>query len=247
MLDRRPADGVTRATRATRVGLVAGAAGPILTWALSILVIASWPGYDPVRQSVSLLATAPLGWLMSISFALSGILGAAWAIGLSAVLGASARHRAIVRWLLLLQALIAFGFAILPTDPTGTPVSLVGSLHLADFYAYALTMPLTLLALGLVIRLDPAWSAAGATRPTFLAAALALASIALVPATIDGPLTPWLGLLERVFIAIPSVWQVYAALVAWRLVPSRAAVASATADAVAVDTPDGVTSGGVTA
>lgn len=216
MLDRRP-------DLATRAGLVAGFAGPILTWALSVVVIAGWPGYDPIRQSVSLLATAPLGWLMTISFALSGILGAAWAIGLSAVLGVTARYRAIVRWLLLLQAVIAFGFALLPTDPTGAPTSLVGSLHLADFYAYALTMPLTLLALGLVMRLDPRWVAAGAARPTLLAAGLALVAIALVPATVDGPLTPWLGLLERVFIAIPSVWQVYAAVVAWRLGPAGGA------------------------
>lgn len=215
MLDRRRQLG-------TRAGLAAGIAGPILTWGLSIVVIAGWPGYDPVRQSVSLLATAPLGWLMTISFALSGILGAAWALGLSAVLGVSSRHRAIVRWLLLLQALIAFGFALFPTDPSGAPTSVVGSLHLADFYAYALTMPLTLLALGLVMRLDPRWSAttlAGvpAVRLTLLAAGLAVVSIALVPATIDGPLTPWLGLLERVFIAIPSVWQVYVALIAWRV------------------------------
>ena len=213
-----------RDDRRLRLEILAGALGPILTWALSIVVIAGWPGYDPIRLSVSLLATAPLGWLMTVSFALSGILGAAWALGLSAVLGANPRHRAIVRWLLLLQAVIAFGFALLPTDPTGAPASFVGELHLADFYAYALTMPLTLLALGLVMRLDPRWAAgspgvprAGAARPTLVAAALALVSIALVPATIDGPLTPWLGLLERLFIAIPSAWQVYAAVIAWRI------------------------------
>lgn len=217
--------------RLTRAGLIAGFAGPILAWALSVVVIAGWPGYDPIRQSVSLLATAPLGWLMTVSFALSGILGAAWALGLSAVLGVDARHRAIVRWLLLLQALIAFGFALLPTDPTGAPVSFVGALHLADFYAYALTMPLTLLALGLVMRPDPRWARAGAVRPTFVAAALAVVSIALVPATVDGPLTPWLGLLERVFIAIPSVWQVCAAVIAWRLA-HRGAPSPSAADAV---------------
>lgn len=213
-------------SRALELEILAGAIGPILTWVLSLVVIAGWPGYDPIRQSVSLLATAPLGWLMTVSFALSGILGAAWALGLSAVLGVNPRHRAIVRWLLVLQAVIAFGFAILPTDPSGAPTSVVGSLHLADFYAYAMTMPLTLLALGLVIRLDPRWSAAGAVRPTLVAAGLALASIALVPATIDGPLTPWLGLLERVFIAIPSVWQVYAAVIAWRIASLAAAPAA---------------------
>jgi len=197
------------------LGIVAGAVGPILTWGLTFVVIAGWPGYDPIRQSISLLADAPLGWIQTLAFALSGILGVAWALGLSSVLGATQRDRTVVRVLLVVQAAIAFGFAILPTDPVGAPVTTTGTLHLVDFYAYALTMPLTLLALGLVMRRDPSWH--GSVRPTLLAAWLAIVSIALVPATIDGPLTPWLGLLERLFVAIPSIWQIGAAAVAWRI------------------------------
>lgn len=202
------------------LGILAGAAAAIVPWLLSVVVILGWPGYDPIRQSISLLATAPLGWLMTAAFAIAGLLGVAWALALPSVLGSPARprDRALVRALLLLQAAIALGFAILPTDPSGAPVSTVGLLHLVDFYLYAVTMPLTLLALGLVMRRDPRWH--GSARPTLVAALLAIASIALVPATIDGPLTPWLGLLERVFVAIPSMWQLGAALVAWRLVRS---------------------------
>jgi len=207
--------------RGTALGILAGIVGPILTWALTIVVIASWPGYDPISQSISILVTAPLGWVLTVSFAISGLVGVAWAFGLSAVLGSTSRNRAIVRWLLLLQAAISFGFAILPTDPEGAPVTAVGTLHLYDFYLYAVTMPLTLLALGLVMRRDPRWQ--GSVRPTLLAAALALISIALVPATIDGPLTPWLGLLERLFVAIPSIWQVGAGIVAWRQLGSARA------------------------
>jgi hypothetical protein len=29
--------------------------------------------------------------------------------------------------------------------------------------------------------------------------------------------TPWLGVLERLYVTIPSVWQVGAGIVAWRL------------------------------
>ncbi len=210
--------------RGTDVAILAGIAAPLASWGLTCVVIASWPGYDPVRQSISLLVAAPLGWLQTLAFAVSGVLGVAWAFGLAGVLGTSPRHRSIVRGLLLLQAVIAFGFAILPTDAEGVPMTMVGALHLADFYLYAGSMPLTLAVIGLVMRRDPRWR--GATGPTLAAAGLALVSIALVPATIDGPLTPWLGLLERLFVVIPSVWQAGAGLAAWRRRAGRLAAPS---------------------
>lgn len=207
--------GPGRRRTALRVGIAAGIAAPIVAWLLTVIAIATWPGYDPIRQSISILADAPLGWLQTAAFAASGLLGVAWAFGLSRVLGASARDRGIVRGLLLLQAVIAFGFAVLPTDPIGAATTTVGALHLVDFYLYSVTMPLTLLAVGLLMRRDPRWR--GSVRPTLVAAGLVLIGIALVPATLDGPLTPWLGLLERGFVAIPSIWQVGVGLVAWRL------------------------------
>ncbi len=214
--------------RGTDAAILAGIAAPIASWGLTVIIIAAWPGYDPVRQSISLLVAAPLGWLQTVAFVIGGAFGIAWAFGLSSVLGASPRDRSIVRALLLVQAVIALGFAILPTDPEGVPMTTVGALHLADFYLYAVSMPVTLAAIGLVMRRDPRWR--GIVRPTLAAAGLALASIALVPATVDGPLTPWLGLLERLFVAIPSAWQVGAGLAAWRRRDGRVAARSGRAD-----------------
>ncbi|MEO8462356.1 MAG: DUF998 domain-containing protein [Chloroflexota bacterium] len=194
--------------------ILAGVAAPVISWGLSVVVIATWPGYDPLSQSISLLANAPLGWLQTVAFAAGGCLGLAWAVGLSSVLGATRRDRVVVRALLLVQALITFAFAIFPTDPTGTPMSVIGRLHLADFYAYSVTMPLTLLVVGFVMRRDPRWQAAA--RPTLLAAALVILATLLVPLTVDGPLTPWLGLLERLYVAIPSVWQLGVGMAALR-------------------------------
>ena len=212
--------------RPSRVGIAAGIAAPIVSWSLSVVVIAAWPGYDPVAESISSLANAPFGWLQTVAFAISGLFGVAWAFGLSSVLGSTARDRALVRGLLLLQAVIAFAFAILPTDPEGAPTTLIGRLHLLDFYLYALTMPLILLVLALVMRRDPRWQ--GGVRPTLLAAGLVVVATALVPATLDGPLTPWLGLLERLYVAIPSIWQVAVGVAAWRL--AAGAVRSAALD-----------------
>ena len=196
-------------------GIAAGIAAPIVSWSLSVVVIVTWPGYDPVAQSISSLANAPLGWLQTVAFTISGLLGVAWAFGLSSVLGSTARDRALVRGLLLLQAVIGLGFAILPTDPDGVATTMIGRLHLLDFDLYALTMPLTLVVLALVMRRDPRWRVAAG--PTFLAAGLVVVAAALVPATLAGPLTPWLGLLERLYVAIPSIWQVAVGVAAWRL------------------------------
>ena len=210
-----------RRTPVATAGILAGIAAPIVSWGLSAVVIAGWPGYDAISQSISLLAVAPLGWLQTVAFAVSGILGAAWAFGLSGVLGATSRDQAIVRGLVLLQAAVTIAFAIFPTDPDGVPISAIGQIHLANFYLYSVTMPLTLLVLGLVMRRDPRWR--GGARPTLFAAGLVVLATALVPATIEGPLTPWLGLLERLYVAIPSVWQVGVGLVAWRLARSTSA------------------------
>lgn len=190
----------------TRLALLAGIAAPVVAWGLSLAVIAGWPGYDPIADSISLLANAPLGWLQTLAFLVSGILGVAFALGLSRVLGATPGQRSVVRGLLLLQAALAIGFALFPTDREARGITTVGRIHLAIFYAYAVTMPLTLLAIGRVMRLDPRWL--GLAGTTIAAALVVIASSALVPLTLDGPLTPWLGLLERIYVAIPSIWQV---------------------------------------
>ena len=205
-------------------GIAAGMAAPIVSWSLSVVVIATWPGYDPVAQSISSLANAPLGWLQTVAFAISGSLGVTWVFGLSSVLGSTARDCALVRGLLLLQAVIAFGFAILPTDPAGAPTTVIGRLHLFAFYLYAVTMPLTLVVLALVMRRDQRWR--GGVRFTLLAAGLVVVATVLVPATVDGPLTPWLGLLERLYVAVPSIWQVGAGVAAWRLATGSASSAT---------------------
>ncbi len=105
-----------------RAGIAAGIAAPIVSWSLSAVVIMTWPGYDPISQSISSLAGAPLGWLQTLAFTVSAVLGAAWAFGLAGVLGSTARDRTLVRGLLLLQAGIILGFALLPTDPEGVPI-----------------------------------------------------------------------------------------------------------------------------
>ena len=185
--------------------VLGGAAAPVVLWTLGVVVAATWPGYDPLAESISLLVHAPLGWLQTAAFWAQGGLGLAWAIGAARVIGRERRERRLVRGLFLLQSAIGFAFAVLPTDADGERITLVARLHLATFYAYAVSMPITLIVLARVFARDPNWAAAaGATR---LAGTLMLVSIAIVPLTVAGPLLPFLGALERIYVAIPSVWQ----------------------------------------
>jgi hypothetical membrane protein len=218
-----------RADRPAPLGLIAGIVAPIVSWALSFVVIAAWPDYDPIRQSISQLADAPLGWIQNLAFVLGGALTLAWALALPRVLGSMPRDRAIIRGTQLLLGLIVLAFALVPTDPESAPASTIGRLHLFDYGLYTLAMPVTLLMTAVVMRRDPRW--APLATPTLVAAAFALLGIALTPVTLYGPLLPWLGLLERLFVAIPSIWQVAAGLFALHLGRSEAPPVAATSAA----------------
>lgn len=199
----------------TRWLLLAGIASPIVLWSLGVIVAATWPGYDPIAESISVMVHAPLGWIQTLAFWIEGVLGIAWAFGAARMIGMNAREGRIVRWLFLLQAAIGFAFAILPADAGGTRETLVAQLHLANFYLYAVSMPITMFVLARLFGRDPRW--AGAVRGTRIAGALMLISTAIVPLTVAGPLLPYLGLLERTYVAIPSIWQLWVARRALRL------------------------------
>ncbi len=206
---REPAT-LPRPARSTRALLACGAIGPVLFWVLGAVVAATWPGYDVITDSISAMVHAPLGWLQVLAFAIGAPLTLAWAIGAGRVIGSSPRDRAIVRAVFAVQAAIAMAFALLPTDPAGAPETLVGGLHLATFFTYAVATPASLILVGRVFGRDPAWRSAA--RQTAASATLMVVGTLLVPFALAGPLEAWLGLLERVYVAIPGIWQLAVAL-----------------------------------
>jgi len=207
------------APRLTRVLLACGAIGPVVFWVLGGVAAAAWPGYDVVADSISSLVHAPLGWLQVLAFAIGAPLTLAWAVGAGRVIGAAARDRNIVRAVFAMQAAIALAFALLPTDAAGAPMTVIGGLHLLTFYVYAVATLISLAAAAWVFGRDPAWWPWA--RPTAGAAALMVVATLLVPLTISGPLEAWLGLLERIYVAIPGAWQALVAVRALRLESRR--------------------------
>ncbi len=211
---REPA-ALPRPARWTRAILACGVIGPVVFWALGAVVAATWPGYDVMTDSISSMVHAPLGWLQVLAFAIGAPLTLAWAVGAGRVIGATPRDRTVVRAVFTVQAAIALAFALFPTDATGAQRTLVGGLHLATFFVYAVATPVSLGLVGRVFGRDPAWRPA--SRPTAASAVLMVVATLLVPVTLAGPLEAWLGLLERIYVAIPGAWQLAVALRALRL------------------------------
>jgi hypothetical membrane protein len=193
------------ASRGTRLLLACGIAGPALFWVLGAIAAATWPGYDPVSQSISVMVTAPQGWLQVDAFILLGVLSIAFAIGLGRVAGVDAAARRRVRSALLVLAGILLAFALFPTDG-GDAVSLHGAIHMVVFLSFAIAFPLLSWRIAGPLRADPPWRRAG-TLTVAVAIVMTIALFA-VPVTLAGPLEPWLGLVERLYVGIPSLWLV---------------------------------------
>ncbi len=187
----------------TRLLLACGIAGPVAFWGLGLLAMASWPGYDVVADSISGLVYAPEGWLQVDAFVLLAVLTAAFAVGMGRVAGATRVDRARVRNAILVLAVIELGFSIFPTD-AGDARSLHGIAHMLVLGTFAIAFPILGFRIATVLRRDPPWWRAGIlTHAVSVLMAVSIVGVALV---VVGPLDAWTGLLERIWVAVPSIW-----------------------------------------
>ncbi len=203
MVDLPPAPRDT--STATRLLLACGIVGPVAFWALSIAAMLSWPGYDPVSDSISGLIYAPEGWLQVDAFILLAVLTMAFAVGLGRVAGATPADRSAVRAALLVLAAWELGFALFPANTPGGS-SFHGTAHMVVLGTFALAFPVLSFRIGRVLRRDDPWRRAGTlTFAVTLVMAVAIVGVVL---TVAGPLDPWTGVLERIWVAVPSLWLV---------------------------------------
>jgi len=103
------------------------------------------------------LALGPIGWLMTLTFLLSGILIILFASGLRLSLP-RLRSAGIAIWLLILAGVGMIGL-ISPTDKTirTTPKTWHGILHDSSFTVIGLTLMPAMILFGFVFRKDPRW------------------------------------------------------------------------------------------
>ena len=103
------------------------------------------------------LALGPIGWIMTLTFFVSGILIIVFASGLRLSL-LPLRSAGIAIWLLILAGVGMIGL-ISPTDKTirTTPKTWHGILHDSSFAAIGLTLMPAMILLGYIFRKDPRW------------------------------------------------------------------------------------------
>lgn len=106
--------------RLDRTLLGAGLAGPLLFVVVFLVAGALPAGYDPLRHPVSSLSFGPAGWIQATSFVVTGLLVAAYAVGL--------RRAGVGLWTPILVALVGIGLVgagFFLTDPiSGYPAGL---------------------------------------------------------------------------------------------------------------------------
>ncbi len=208
---------------------VAGIAGPILFTVAFVVQGLLRPDYSPVAQPVSALAVGPNGWVQDVNFFVLGPLMLAYAVGLH--LGVRPARAGMVGPVLL--ALSAAGIVLagaVPMRQVAGGLTYEPAGHEVAAFMIFLGAGAGLMVISRRLAGDPRWRslatfalAAGATVVVLFLAIGVLAS------TPDAPFYHWLGLAQRVLIAVYLPGMIVLALRLLR-------VASA-ADAVRWSTP----------
>lgn len=144
--------------------LACGVAGPVVFVGGFLVLGATRPDYDPVRQFVSLLSLTSIGWSMALVFVLSGLLVLGSALGLRRAL----RFGPGSRWVPIGVGLAGAGLVLaglFPTDaiqgyPPGAPTVMPSSasptaaVHLAGALLLFLFLPVAAIVAGFRLQVE---------------------------------------------------------------------------------------------
>ena len=199
--------------RFRKLAALGGILGPLLfAGVVTTLTILQYDfmrslGWDPIHAPTfdwpSGLSLGPYGIWMTLTFILSGLLMAIFALALRTALNGGTAPR-IGTLGLLLSGCALMGLAF-TTDPTirTTPATWHGRLHDLSFVLLGVFMLSSMLGLGRAFQSDSRWQGFGSY--TFITAALAIPSFALK------------GIAFYIFLGAILVWSVLLAIQLFRL------------------------------
>jgi hypothetical membrane protein len=182
--------------------VLAGIAAPLLLLVSELVILPSAVGYSLVRDSISSLAWAGMGWVQNVSFLTTGLLVEGFAAIL--LLGVP-RARGLDLGIALL-ACSGFGLILLGAFRTDTPNILPtfdGTIHGIAANTTFVLLPLAGLFIAPSLRKNPHW------KPLFAysiaTAVFALIWIAIYRLFLPSELT-WFGLYERILAIDEVLW-----------------------------------------
>lgn len=167
------------------------------------------PHYNAITQPESDLAIGPYGFLMTINFAIRGLLSLALLIGLTRTLSKEGRSE-FGRVLLSIWTVGAFLLALFPTDLAGQKPTLHGLIHLLVAFIAFVSVAIGELLLSLRFAADERWQTV--RNPTVTIAFVTLIALFLLFFGMFAGLNGIGGLLERVFLGLSLLWILVVAL-----------------------------------
>jgi hypothetical protein len=158
--------------------------------------------YDPISETISALEGGPSGWIQQLNFFVFSTSIMIFAAGIGAALRGQRRWiaAAMVAWWGF--GLLMAGLFPLRESADGQTYDATG-LHQPNGIAFFFSTWAALAVLSWCLRSDPGWrSLSRYTLITSAALALLFVVLGVFAIPSSGPLHPWAGLLQRVFLAV---------------------------------------------
>jgi hypothetical protein len=200
-------------------GLLAltGIAGPLFLLAGEFVAVPSAGGYSLMKDSISSLAWAGMGWVQSLSFLATGLLIEGFAVGLLLNIKRARGFKLGIFFL----ACVGFGLLLtgaFRTDVPNIPATFEGIVHGAASNTMFVLLPLAVLLIAPSLRKNSHW------RPLFFYS-IGTAIFVLVWFGIYGLFLPkehnWYGLWERLLALDEVIWMEVMAIWLLRLLRQR--------------------------
>jgi hypothetical protein len=194
-----------------------GVVGPLFLLAGEFVTVPSAGGYSLMKDSISSLAWAGMGWVQNLSFLATGLLIEAFAVGLLLNIKRAGGFKLGIS----LLALVGFGLLLtgaFRSDVPNIPATVDGVIHGVASNTMFVLLPLAVLLIAPSLRKNSHW------RPLFFYS-IGTATFVLVWFAAYGIFLPkehnWYGLWERVLALDEVIWMEVMAIWLLRLFRQR--------------------------
>ncbi len=159
--------------------------------------------YDPIAKQISDLEAGPSGWVQQVNFVVFGLLLVAFAVGLQR--GVRPTRAGVVGPAILGcngVGLVLAGIFPLREDAAGLVYDPTG-VHTVNGTIFFLSIGIALVVVSPRLRGDPRWRGlATYTLVTGIALLVLFVAVGALTRPADAPLHDWLGLLQRLVLAV---------------------------------------------
>ena len=187
-----------------KLGL-AGILGPAIFLLCSTIPATLQPGYNAIKNTISSLVWTPYGWMQTLGFCALGLLLMVFSTGLYKGIEKRCGLKAGATALFLVGAGVLL-VGVFPTNP-GLDPTLHGSIHHLAARLVGILFPIAIFSLVFSMKSDRRWKALAVYTVVSGVFVTALIFVWICLA-VTGLMNSWVGLYERVFMAIAMTWLV---------------------------------------